>query len=292
VETDFGSGKPPGCQGKVDLLFVISRSGTMVTEQTQLLASFAGFIETIEQKLEGFDVHIMTANPDGYWPGWTCETQGCIGPENWPNCGPNAKDYQCGAYADMITPCDEELGAGLIFNAGGYAENKLCDLYGGHRYIISGEPDTNSAFECIAKVGASGKDPLLGDAMIAALSADMNGTGKCNEGFLRDDALLVVAFITDFADLSVSWPWQHEDALLAAKGDAGAVVLLAVVPQPLGNKEPVPGCTYDDPPFIFSDLFSRFPYTVYGDTCAPSYAPFFDAAADKIGEACAKYVPQ
>ena len=66
---DFEPAQPPGCKGKVDLLFVISRQGTMKTEQTQLLASFAGFVETIEQKLEGFDVHIMTAIPDGDWPG-------------------------------------------------------------------------------------------------------------------------------------------------------------------------------------------------------------------------------
>ena len=66
---DFGPVQPPGCKGKVDLLFVISRNGTMNTEQTQLLASFSGFIDTIEQTLEGFDVHIMTANPDGKWPG-------------------------------------------------------------------------------------------------------------------------------------------------------------------------------------------------------------------------------
>jgi hypothetical protein len=62
----------------------------MVTEQTQLLASFPGFIDTIEQKLEGFDVHIMTANPDGNWPGWTSARtrDGCK--DYWPNCGPNA----------------------------------------------------------------------------------------------------------------------------------------------------------------------------------------------------------
>ena len=48
----------------------------------QLLASFPGFIDTIEQTLEGFDVHIMTANPDAYWPGWTCEKGGCMNPDN------------------------------------------------------------------------------------------------------------------------------------------------------------------------------------------------------------------
>ena len=291
---DFGPVQPPGCKGKVDLLFVISRIGTMVTEQEQLLASFPGFIETIEQKLEGFDVHIMTANPDAYWPGWTCQNQpdGCENVENWPTCGPNAPEYDCETFPDMVTPCDEQLGAGLIFNAGGYAANKLCKLHGGKRYIVSGEPDMPGAFECIAKVGMSGDGPFLGDAMIAALSPKLNGPGGCNEGFLRDEALLVVVFISDFNDQGKSYTKQQYEAIIAAKGDPNAVVMLAVVPQPLGDAEPVPGCTYNDGPPAFSDLFSRFSLTMYGDTCAPSYAPFFDAAVDKISEACGSFIPQ
>jgi hypothetical protein len=125
----------------------------MVTEQTQLLASFPGFIDTIEQKLEGFDVHIMTANPDGNWPGLTSAKGGTGCSDYWPNCGPNAQDYDCETYPDLVTECDEVLGAGLIFNAGAYAANKLCDLHGGHRYIVGDEPDMAGAFECIAKVG-------------------------------------------------------------------------------------------------------------------------------------------
>ncbi|MBA3948680.1 MAG: hypothetical protein H0X44_01890 [Acidobacteria bacterium] len=297
AETDFGVNQPLGCKGKVDLLFVISRLHTMVTEQDQLLASFPGFIDTIEQKLEGFDVHIMTANPDAYWPGWTCENQACIGEKYWPNCGPNALDYQCGVFAEMTTACDEQLGAGLIFNAGGYAANKLCDLYGGHRFIISGEPDMASAFECIAKVGVSGKPNKMGDAVIAALSPapnGLNGPGGCNEGFLREDALLVVAFITDTSDYSKSYAKQQYEAIVAAKKDPSAVVLLAVVPQPHKEGEPeIPGCTYDwEGLSLFHDLGSKFPYAVYGDTCAPSYASFFDAAADKISEACGSFIPQ
>jgi hypothetical protein len=290
---DFGPVQPPGCKGKVDLLFVISRQGTMVTEQTQLLASFQGFIDTIEQKLEGFDVHILTANPDGKWPGHACDSAwwGC--PMYYPDCGPNALDYDCETYPGLKTPCDEQLGAGLIFNAGAYAANKLCDLHGGHRYIVGDEPDMAGAFECIAKVGMSGGIALMGDAMIAALSPKLNGAGGCNEGFLRDDALLVVAFISDNSDFkSMSYAKQQYEAIIAAKGDPDAVVMLAVTPQPLGDKEPMPGCTYNDGPLEFSELFSRFSHTVYGDSCAPSYAPFFDAAVDKIGEACGSFIPQ
>ena len=159
---DFGPVQPPGCKGKVDLLFLIARTGTMKSEQAQLLASFPGFVDTIEEKLEGFDVHIMAANPDGTWPGDVCEHADWGCKMNAPSCGPLAEDYVCNEYAQLSTPCDMELGAGLIFNAGGYAANRQCDLYGGNRYIVSGEPNLDDALECIAKVGASGGSGPIG----------------------------------------------------------------------------------------------------------------------------------
>ncbi len=295
---DFGSAQPPGCKGKVDLLFLIARTGTMVSEQEQLLASFPGFVDTIEEKLAGFDVHIMAANPDGVWPGWNvCEygAKQCL--DYFPNCGPNALDYQCGIYPDLTTECDEELGAGLIFNTGGYAANRLCDLHGGNRYIVSGEPNLDDALECIAKVGMSGPSGPIGEALVAALSYNLNKPDGCNAGFLREDALLVVTIISDTADEdSFTWPYQWYDKILAAKKDPSAVVMLGVVPQKHVDGEPyLPGCTYQsnpDKPGKLRDLIDMFPYKHYGDTCAPSYAPFFDEAAGMIGEACGSFIPQ
>ena len=292
---DFGPVQPPGCKGKVDLLFLISRNGSMVNEQAQLLASLPGFVDTIEEKLKGFDVHIMAANPDGKWPGLVCEYQpeGCK--THSPNCGPNALDYKCGTYAQLFTPCDVELGAGLIFNAGHYAANRQCDLYGGNRYIVSGEPDLDDALECIAKVGMSGGN-IIGEALVAALSYDLNKPGGCNAGFLREDALLVVTMIMDGVDHeSLTWPYQWYDKVLAAKKDPNAVVMLGVVPQPLEEgQEEKPGCAYHDwgSNGKIRDLIDMFPYHAYGDTCAPSYAPFFDEAASMIGEACGSFIPQ
>lgn len=293
---DFGPSQPPGCQGKVDLLFVISRLGTMITEQEQLVASFPGFVDTIKDTLADFDVHIMVANPDGTWPGWTCETspKGC--PMNSPDCSPGA-GYQCGIFPDLMKSCDEVLGAGLTFNVGPGAANERCDLFGGNSYIISGEPDLDHALECIAKVGWAGPDPPLGEAMVAALSHDLNKDGGCNAGFLRKDALLVVTFISDTADeASSTWPYQWYDAIITAKQDSSAVVMLGVVPQLLVEGRPkVPGCTYEYPfemPGKLRDLIDMFPFHAYGDTCATSYAPFFEDAAGLIGEACGSFVPQ
>jgi len=283
----MGLPAPPGCQGKVDLLFLISRLHTMVTEQEQLLASFSGFVDTVQTSLEDFDVHIMVANPDGVkWPGWNCETYCNEDPQSCAEWG-----YKCNDLAYDVTACDETLAAGLIFNGGGGAANRHCELLGGNRYIISGEPNMDDAIECIAKVGWSGGDPPMGDALIAALGPKINAEGGCNAGFLRDDALLVIVLISDTEDSkSVSKPQQQYEAVVAAKGgDPNAIVALAVTPQPM--TDPDQTCTYNDGDALVRHLINMFPYHHEGDTCAPSYAPFLDEAADLIEVACAGYVP-
>jgi len=284
---DFGSPQPPGCKGKVDLLFLISRFVKYETEQASLLASFPGFVDTIQEKLADFDVHIMAANPEGYWPGWSCETQCAEDPQSCAEYG-----YKCNDLAFDVTSCDETLGAGLVFNAGAGAANRHCALYGGNRYIIQGEPEMDDALECIAKVGWSGENHI-GDAVIAAVKPAINADGGCNAGFLRDDALLVLVIIADSGDASDSYPYEQYNAVVAAKGgDAGAVVVLHVTARKDTGEPHEPGCTYQTDPLNTLRQFSKmFPYHLYGDTCAPSYAPFFDAATDLIGEACDSFIP-
>jgi hypothetical protein len=294
ADTDFGTGQPPGCMGKVDLLFLIARDGSMTYAQAQLLASFPGFVQTIEERLGGFDVHIMTANPDGDWPGFGCEHAwwGCE--MNFPTCGPSAPGWVCNESVDEWRPCDSELGAGNTFNAGPDATNKRCELFEGNRYI-SGEPDVPDVFECIAKVGTGGAYAATGDALIAAVSPKLNGPNGCNEGFLRDDALLVVAIIDNTLDQqSLSSAYSQYDAVIAAKGDPRAVVMLAFTGFPPKEGEPLdPNCIYDDFGYdAWLSLLEMFPYHLRGDSCAPSYAPLFDDAVAMIDEACGSFVPQ
>jgi hypothetical protein len=109
--------------------------------------------------------------------------------------------------------------------------------------------------------------------------------------------LLVVTFISDTTtQASFTWPYQQYDAIIAAKKDPNAVVMLGVVPQPLeeGAQE-IPGCVYDSDPINkgkIRDLIDMFPHRAYGDICAASYAPFLDQAAGLIGEACGSFIPQ
>ena len=292
---DFGPAQPPGCKGKIDFLFLIARTGSMVTEQAQLLASLPGFIDTIEATFSDFDSHIMVANPDGTWPGWHCEVPKLCGTKPY-TCGPNALDYQCGPETwDLIKPCDETLGAGIVFNAGPFATNYPCALAEGRRYMaLPGEPEPAAAFDCIARVGTYGYAPPMGEALVAAVSPAMNADDGCNAGFLRPDALLVVTMITDKNDsVSKTKPSDWYNAVVAAKGDPGAVVMLAIQPQalPMGE-EKKPGCTYDDgDDLTLRQLLKMFPFHDEGNTCAASYVPFFETAAGRVAEACTAFIP-
>ena len=291
---DFGPAQPPGCKGKIDFLFLIARTGTMKTEQAQLLASLPGFLATIEAAFPDFDSHIMVANPEGEWTGWNCN-----GPEQ---CGKKpyicefAPGFQCGFETwESIKPCDETLGAGILFNVGPDSKNAPCVLAEGRRYmVVPGEPDPEAAFDCIARVGNGGYAPPMGEALVAAVSPALNADDGCNAGFLRPDALLVVTMITDLEDQeSKTSPADWYDAVVKAKGDPGAVVMLAIQPQavPMGE-EKKPGCTYDDDGKMrLRDLIKMFPFHDEGNTCAASYVPFFETAAGRVAQACAAYIP-
>lgn len=290
---DLGDATPVGCKGKIDFVFAISALANMHQEQTALIASLPGFMATIADDFADFDAHIISINGDGQWHGDLCESPAfCL---NNGNCGPNALDYECGKYVDQVWKCDHTLGAGIVFNAGGYAYNKPCDL-GGLRYITANTPDPAEAFQCIAQVGVSGGDPPLADALAAAVGPELNGPDGCNAGFLRPDALLVVIFITDVEDdQSVLSAKKVRDAVVAAKGgDEDATVALAVVGRDW-EEPPVEGCSYDLPPLgqNLLDLIELFPYHARGDTCAPEYSTFFQgAAASLVREACNSFIPQ
>ena len=145
---DFGSPLPDGCRGKIDFLFVISAAGTMKNQQERLVASFPGFMDAIEAQLPDFDVHIISADADAIWPLDDCKF--CTG----ESCDPQGTPPGCGAELDQ---CDKKIiGAGVTFPAGDGASNRRCELFGGNRYIMDGEPDRTAAFTCIAQVGIDG----------------------------------------------------------------------------------------------------------------------------------------
>ena len=286
---DVGDLQPVGCKGKIDFLFVISRAGQMGipykdygTIHERLVAAIPDFFSAIESKFANFDYHILVTKGDTHWGGMDCNAE-CPGPFT-EQCG--VDDYPC-EMLDKLSPCDETWGAGVVFNAGWLAPNKPCDVAGGKRFIAKGQPNFLETFACLAQVGASGYY-LVPEALAAAVSPELTGSGGCNEGFLRDDALLVVTFVTNMLyDVdSDGTPASWAQAVLDAKGgDPNSIVMFYIGPPSLewcDAQKNNRAC----------DFIEYFPFRAVGYALDPSYGPAFDAATDLAIEACSKFIPR
>lgn len=250
----------PGCGG-IDFLFVVDNSGSMAARQAQLLASFPGFISAIEASLEGLtdNYHVGVITTDDY----------------------EFNERGCQSLGDLVTQTggDDSLG-------------QVCTPFvEGNRFATEMD-DLSAAFPCMAQVGTAGafvERPITG--AIAALDPANNQGGACNDGFLRDDSILVLVIVTDdapfIADLDDAHPdadtsgWY--DAVLAAKnGNAEAAVAIGFVP-------------WDDTSCIFMELESPnmidFVQSfgdqgVLGSICDADYGSTFAEAIATIVTAC------
>ena len=294
---DLGDGNPVGCKGKIDLLFVISRTWLMAGRQAQLVEAFPKFIETIESKFDDFDYHIMVVDGDDEWGSYNCN-EVCPALDckvGDPCCSVNhepkwigkpccdVEDFPCG-YFDGLPDCETRIGAGTLFPAGSGASNKLCPIDGGRRYMIKGHKDLADTFACVAQIGATGGGKL-GEALTAAMQKNINGPGGCNDGFLREDALLMVTFIQTNPDAggglleSDGYAEDWAKAVLDAKhGDAKSVVMLTFANP---NWEP-----YDQ----IWKMARMFPYYKVDRSDVDDYSPAFEEATTLVETACAGFV--
>ncbi|WAS97088.1 hypothetical protein [Nannocystis punicea] len=271
---DLGDLHPVGCKGKIDFLFVISRYAFMDVMQARLIEAFPYFMETIESKFADFDYQVMVIDPDETWGHALCNED--CSPE-----GCSVPDYPCEAAAEL-TACDTTLGAGTVFPAGKGASNHDCGLLGGRRYFTREQPDPVGTFACLAQIGLNGDDEL-GEAVTAAVSPALNGPDGCNEGFIRDDALLMITFIANTPDTdSEGKPKLWAEAITNAKhGDPSSVVMFSIQK---------PECNPWD---MVCDLVKYyFPYWYIIDNDEPDYRPGFDIATDRINQACSAFIPQ
>ena len=276
TDQDVGPGTPVGCKGKIDFLFVISRYGGMSYFQKQLLDAFPKFIDAIEAKFSDFDFHIMVVDGDPTWGSETCDGQ-CPA-----QCEPG---YPCDYVPDT---CDLTIGAGTVFPAGFDASNKPCDIDGGRRYMSKDQTNLKATFACAAQVGSSGA-PWIGEALAAATKPGSNGPGGCNEGFLRDDALLMVTLISNTYDYgpkpwgSSGFPETWRAAVLAAKHDDAESVVMFSILDP-GE----PDCHPDD---RTCQMVKTFPYHLLIERDVPDYVPAFIEATELVDVACEGFTP-
>ncbi|MEX1365941.1 MAG: hypothetical protein AB1Z98_22630 [Nannocystaceae bacterium] len=315
--TTTDTGVQEGCD-KVDFLFIIDNSGSMADEQANLISSFPLFIDTIQSTLdEAQDYHLMVLDVDP----WIFERCGfacapppeCLDPtgECNPVAAPICSDcllepvcasqggFECGVTVPL--PCEDVLGAGVTFPRGPQGSNVDCSFTSGARYVDASEPDVSAAFQCAAQVGAGSWSPdeLPMEAMVQAVTPGTDAFA-CNEGFLRDDAILVVTFITDEDDApgdssGTAGVWKQ--ALVSAKnGDESAIVVVGLFgdnDQPDGICEDLVGGEdgAEAAPRLRQFVESFGDRGFFGSVCAGSYDPFFQEAVALIDTTCDEFIP-
>lgn len=262
------TGGEGGCS-RVDFLFVIDNSVSMQQEQAALAAAFPAFIDTIKNTLPASDYHILVTDTDDTG---RCSPQMC----SHPTCQA-ADKYAC---QDIFSVCDITRGAGVVHPAGEFASNMPCDFPVGQRYLESDDPNLTENFTCAASVGTAGnasERPM--DGMVEAVSPPLLAPGGCNEGFLRDDAILIVTFISDDGAVEdQNTAQQTYDAIVAAKGgDVDKIVMLGLIP---GMGCGAGGNHWADMITLFGERGIR------GQVCAEEYSTFFQSAVDTILDTC------
>ncbi len=300
VGTAMGSAEGSDMSGcdKVDFLFIIDNSGSMYEEQVNLISSFPQFIGTIQETLdEAQDYHIMVLDTDA-WVYAQCPL--LCGFPFPPGANP------CEGFECMVTEpeeCEDVLGAGVTWPKGGQASNMDCAFASGKRWMDSGEPDLTAAFECAAQVGTGAtSDPEKPMEAMVAASTESTPAYACNEGFFRDDAILVVTFVTDEDDAANDGSggtvegWRQ--ALISAKnGDPEAVVVLGLFGD---GDQPGAICTSFDSqtgngaepsPRLREFTESWGDRGIAGSICAPSYDQFFEQAVGVIDVTCDEFEP-
>ncbi|MBZ5711975.1 hypothetical protein [Nannocystis pusilla] len=282
----FDIGSPPdgglpqpdtGCK-KVDLLFVIDNSGSMADEQINLVNSFPDFVSEMQTQLSNTDsYHVGVVSSDGNnYNGAGCQMHG-----------------------------------GLINRTGGAnSSNATCTPYAGGKNWMSEADDLQTKFACAGQVGTGGdgnEQPMY--AMLQAVQPQHNAPGACNDGFIREDALLVVVLITDEEDDhevqacqqlpqsgSPGEPGDWYTGLVAAKGDVETNIVVLSLIGPTNPMCPaldkcnggITGAELSPRIVQFTEQFTN---GFIGQICAPSYKQFFSEAIGLIDEACENFMP-
>jgi hypothetical protein len=262
IQPDVNQVPEMGCT-KVDFLFVVDNSGSMGDNQVDLANNFPNFIDGIQATLTEVDeYHVGVVTSDAYqWNAAGCKLLGALVTQTG---GMDSSNAMCGPYAE------------------------------GHRYMTEAD-DLGSTFACAAKPGSEGNGiEKVANAMEVAVRGDLANAGGCNDGFIRDDALLVIVLITDewdgpgdpefFGSTGNAMSWF--DTVVNAKGGIPEnVVVVSLVHTP--------ACPPTDG-FLSGDLA---PFTaLFGPNgfvgcITDDYGAIFTEATDIISTACENFMP-
>lgn len=168
---NFSDAGPGQACGRMDILFVIDDSGSMLEEQDNLAANLPMFIDVLDtfETLDGTPIDYRVAvTSTGRTMSWTAESLP----------GLPFPDSQVGHDGEMLASC------GMT-----------------RPWLDKGDPDIRDTFACAAQLGTDGaiQEMPLFATKLALGDRVADGT---NAGFLREDALLAIVIVTDEDDCS------------------------------------------------------------------------------------------
>jgi hypothetical protein len=168
---------------KLDVLFMVDNSSSMMPSQMKLLGNLPKFMDVLTNQPGGLpDVHVGVISSD----------MG-VGHNDIPGCNGNGGDNGILQSTPRGTCTSSTLtgGARFISNVGGVANYTA--------------PDISTVFTCIAPIGDTGcgfEQPMR--SLARALGADGFAPPAENQGFLRPDADLAVILLTNEDDCSAT----------------------------------------------------------------------------------------
>jgi len=268
MATGPGPGKgDTGCT-KVDILFVIDNSGSMADEQQKLIANFPGFAEEIQSTLgevDGYNVGVVTS--DDYW-------------NVFASPGINADAMECRVLGGLVTA----------------NPTQACTPYAAGNRFMTEADDLATRFACAANVGDQGIGlEQMGGAAVNALLPSLSAPGGCNDGFLRDDALLILVLITDEDDdiESLGDPTDWYTSVVSAKfNEPDNIVVLSLIWDDSGGNPN--GCVVasdENTGTSIAEFTNMFTHGSVGSLCVDSYQQFFSDAIGVIDVACDEFEP-
>lgn len=253
---------------EIDFLFVVDNSISMDSKQVNLINSVPSFIKTMMTSTDlqkDFHIGVVTTDVFAQSTDNCKKLGGLVTQVKLPVKQPNGKMkrvlVKCGPYK-----------SGLNY--------------------MTHEDDLNRTLTCAARPGQVGdaRERQVG-AMLGAIDPENAKKGSCNEGFIRDEALLVTVFITDEdAPDHEGTPADWHKRVLKVKGnDPKKVVTVSiVVPEP-NQCDPEDTFVEHGAKLIeYTKLFEKRGFV--GDVCAPNYDPLFKEAMGVIDFACGELV--
>lgn len=244
-----------GCR-KVDYLFVIDNSASMLIYQQQLATSFAGFIEGVERSQASLQsVHVGVVTTDSYegnYHGGSEDEESChaLGGLVTTTTGHNSSESTCGPYAE------------------------------GHRFMTELD-DLDHTFPCAAQVGTTGNTTERPLEALTSAVVELDEPGECNEGFIRDDALLVAVIVTDEDDPGPV-EFRYERLVEAKGGHADNVVAVGLINEP-GTSCPLTGHSREAP--LLTSFIGMFTHGFVAPVCG-DYSAVFQQAVSVVEAAC------